>query len=58
LLQTARATVGNQTTYCEANILFDEGAQRSFITKDLATRLQLQTTEREFISVSGFGAQT
>jgi transposase InsO family protein len=58
LLKTAIATVGNQTTYCEANILFDEGAQRSFITKDLATRLQLQSTEREFISVSGFGAQT
>ena len=58
LLKTAIATVGNQTTYCEANILFDEGAQRSFITKDLATRLQLQPTEREFISVSGFGAQT
>jgi hypothetical protein len=26
LLKTAIATVGNQTTYCEANILFDEGA--------------------------------
>jgi hypothetical protein len=58
LLKTAIATVGNQTTYCEANILFDEGAQRSLITKDLATRLQLQPTEREFISVSGFGIQT
>jgi hypothetical protein len=58
LLKTTIATVCNQTTYCEANILFDEGAQRSFITKDLATHLELQPTEREFISVSGFGAQT
>ena len=58
LLKTAIATVCNQSTYYQTNILFDEGAQRSFITKDLATQLQLQPTEREFIRVSGFGAQT
>ena len=56
LLKTAVATIRNQTTCCEANILFNEGAQRSFITQDLAN--QLQPTNREFISVSGFGAQT
>ena len=30
---TAIVTVGAQHTYCKANILFDEGAQRSFIIK-------------------------
>jgi hypothetical protein len=57
-LKTAIATVGTHHTYCKANILFDEGAQRSFITKDLATQLQLQPTEKEVISLSAFGAQT
>ena len=32
LLKTAVATVGHNLTHCEANILFDEGAQRFFIT--------------------------
>lgn len=36
LLKTAVATVGHNHTHCEANILFDEGAQRSFITQTLA----------------------
>jgi hypothetical protein len=39
----------------DVNILFDEGAQRSFITEDLAKQLELKTTESEMISISGFG---
>ena len=57
LFKTAIATVGAQHTYCKANILFDEGAQRSFITKNLAAQLHLQPTEREVINLSAFGAQ-
>ena len=41
----------------EGNILFDEGAQRSFITQNLADQLKLQSTSHENISVSSFGAQ-
>ena len=37
--------------------LFDEGAQRSFITQELANQLQPQPTHHENISVSSFGEQ-
>ena len=57
ILKTAIATVGAQHTYGKANILFDEGAQRSFITKNLAAQLRLQTTEKEVINLSAFCAQ-
>ena len=57
LLKTAIAQVSSPTVTTEGNILFDEGAQRSFITQALAKELQLQPTHRENISVSSFGAQ-
>ena len=57
LLKTAIANVSSTTTTAEGNILFDEGAQRSFITQKLADELQLQPTHQEIISVSSFGAQ-
>ena len=57
LLKTAIATVGAHHTYCEANIHFDEGAQRSS-TQSLANQLNLQPTGTETISLSAFGAQT
>ena len=41
----------------EGYILFDKGAQRSFITQSLADQLNLQPTSHENISVSSFGAQ-
>jgi len=41
----------------EGHILFDEGAQRSFITQELANQLQLQPTNHEHITVSSFGEQ-
>ena len=43
--------------YCEANILIDEGAQRSFNTQTLANQLGLPLTATESISLSAFGAQ-
>ena len=57
VLKTAIAQVSSPTTTTEGNILFDEGAQRSFVTQKLADELQLQPTHSETISVSLFGAQ-
>ena len=52
------ATISTSNTCVEANILFDEGSQRSFITKSLADCLQLQTHGTEELAISIFGAQT
>ena len=41
----------------KANLLFDEGSQRSFITEDLASILALQPCRKEDIRISSFGAQ-
>ena len=57
LLKTAIAEVSSYTTTAEGHILFDEGAQRSFITQQLADELHLLPTSHETISVSSFGAQ-
>ena len=40
----------------EANILLDDGAQRSFITKDLADDLSTKLVYTQNISMSSFGA--
>ena len=40
----------------EPNILLDEGAQRSFITKDLADDLSTKLVYKQNISMSSFGA--
>jgi hypothetical protein len=57
-LKTAIATVSIGQLYCEANILLDEGAQRSFITTDLANQLGVLPSQTEEISLSAFGAET
>ena len=57
LLKTAIATVCTDYICCEANILFDEGAQRSFITRTLANQMGLETSEIESIHLSAFGGQ-
>ena len=57
LLKTAIANVSAGQTTVEGHILFDEGAQRSFITQELADQLQLQPINYEHISVSSFGEQ-
>ena len=41
LLETAVAMVSTSNVTMEGNLIFDEGAQRSFITQDLATNLNL-----------------
>ena len=58
LLKTAVATVSHNHTHCEANILFDEGAQRSFIIQTLADQLSIPYTESESIALSAFGAHS
>jgi len=57
LLKTAIADISAGVTTVEGHILFDEGAQRSFIIQELADTLQLQPTRHELIAVSTFGAQ-
>ena len=57
LLKTAIADVSGDSTTVEGHILFDEGAQRSFITQELANILQLTPVRHELITVSSFGAQ-
>ena len=55
LKTTAIATVPAGPYSTEGNILLDEGAQRSFISQDLADRLCLKATHTERISLSSFG---
>ena len=57
LLITAVATVTSPAHLeTEANILFDEGSQRSFLTQELADLLSLKPYKREDISLAAFGA--
>lgn len=58
LLKTAVAKVCSATSSADANILFDEGAQSSFITESLADELQLPRTGSDVINLASFGATT
>ena len=58
LLKTAIATVSSATIQVEANILFDKGSQRSFLSRSLASSLHVQPYKREDICLSAFGSQT
>ena len=55
LLKTAIADVEYHLQIAQANILFDEGAQRSFITEHLAAELALPMQNREFVKLAAFG---
>ena len=55
LLKTAIATVEFQEKSATAHILFDEGAQRSFITEELAKKLNLAAENTETLHLSVFG---
>ena len=55
LLKTAIAPVSSGQTSLDANILLDEDAQRTFITTDLANKLELVLTGKEDLSITGFG---
>jgi len=56
LLKTAIATVVGAGTQVEANILFDEGSQRSFLTEELARELTLTPYRCEHINLLSFGS--
>ena len=58
LLKTAVASIGSHNNHISAHILFDEGSQRSFITSDVATKLDLKSETHETISLSTFGGST
>ena len=55
LLKTAVSKVKFEENCVDANILMDEGAQRSFITRSLADQLQLKTDETDTIHLTAFG---
>ncbi|XP_074649059.1 uncharacterized protein LOC141904373 [Tubulanus polymorphus] len=55
LLKTAFARISSESTSINATILFDEGAQRSFITQKMAQALHLVSNESEDIQISAFG---
>ncbi|XP_077861471.1 uncharacterized protein LOC144341701, partial [Saccoglossus kowalevskii] len=57
LLKTTKATVSTSNASATANILLDEGAQRTFITEDLARKLQINSEDCsiEHITLGAFG---
>lgn len=57
-MKTAISVVNTEHIYCEANVLLDEGTQRSFITYAPANQLDVPLLKSESISLSAFGAQT
>ena len=58
LLKTAVTKVKSDKTSVIANILYDEGAQRSFISQQLADVLQLSPSRQEDTTLAPFGADT
>lgn len=55
LLKTAIAQVCSDHLCADANILFDEGAQRSFISEKLVEKLQLRRSGTDVIHLASFG---
>lgn len=56
LLKTAIAPASaDRRNFNSANVLLDEGAQRSFITQNLAQKLNLKPHSTETLTISGFG---
>ena len=55
LLKTAVAPVHGRELCASANILFDEGAQQTFITEEFAREINMQVTGKESVQLSGFG---
>ncbi|VDI80947.1 Hypothetical predicted protein [Mytilus galloprovincialis] len=58
LLKTAFSPVFHKNTCIDARILFDEGAQRSFITEELAAKLDIKKEGSETLSIATFGNTT
>lgn len=57
LLKTAVSVVRVGDNRVSANILFDEGAQRSFVTETLAHQLGATPHHKENLSISSFGGE-
>ena len=57
LLKTAKAEVRLGPNRCKAQILFDEGAQRSFITQQLVDSLKVDSCKCQRIWISTFGGE-
>ena len=61
LLQTARAVVfkiGDARARTEARIMFDNGSQRSYVTRELAEALTLKAKHTETMVIKTFGSQS
>ena len=58
LLKTSIAIVQSKLTKRHANLLLDEGSQRSFITARLAQQLRLQPIWRKGLILNGFLSQS
>ena len=58
LLKTAISEVSASHFSADANILFDKGVQRSFITQKLADDLQIQHKGTVEINLSTFGGSS
>uniref|UniRef100_A0ABM0M187 Uncharacterized protein LOC102806767 n=1 Tax=Saccoglossus kowalevskii TaxID=10224 RepID=A0ABM0M187_SACKO len=57
LLKTAKINVSYDNNMTTATVLFDEGANRSFITENLASKIPMTTTNPEIIPLSAFGSK-
>ena len=58
LLKTTVAIVRSGDYQCHAHILFDEGAQTSFITEQVAKSLNITPNKSQIIHISVFGGGT
>ena len=58
ILKTAINSLESPSASATAHILFDEGAQRSFITRELANKLDLSPERSETLNLSVFGGST
>ena len=58
LLKTAVAPIYAGDTKKQANILFDEGAQRSFISAEMATELNIIPATTEGLALASFGTDS
>ena len=57
LLKTTIAPISSEGLRIQGNILFDDGSQHSFITEEVAIKLNLKPINSEHIAVAPFGAE-
>ena len=57
-LKTAIVVVRSRQYFSKANVLLDEGSQRTFISRRLATDLHLQPVAHERLLLSGFAGES